>query len=250
MDWNAWMERWDHQQEGYLGNREERFDVLVDVVAHRTGEQPTVLDLCCGPGSLAARVLDRIPGARVVALDADPVLQLLGRKVYGTSEGRLTWVNHELADPAWEQAAAVHGPFDAVVSTTALHWLRAAMLASVYEATWRLLRGGGVFADGDHLLEDDTQPGLQSLGRALRVTPDDEREAYASWWDALATQAVDDADLAAAFDDRTATGTGHPEAEGKPALSFHIAALRHAGFTEVGTIWQQGDDRVLVALRD
>ena len=51
-----WVRRWDDQQQHYMVNREERFDVILDVVAEVTGGAPrAVLDLCCGPGSLAAR---------------------------------------------------------------------------------------------------------------------------------------------------------------------------------------------------
>lgn len=249
MDWTAWMDRWDRQQEGYMGNRETRFDVMTALVEHACGDTPTVLDLCCGPGSLSARVLDRLPGARVVALDADPVLQLIGQKVYGDADGRLTWINHDLADPDWERVAAVHGPYDAVVSTTALHWLRPSTLTDVYEAGGRLLRSGGLFVNGDHLFDDD-RPRLRAAGVALRVTPNDEREEYRPWWDSLHAEASSDAALAAAFAARAADGTGHPETEAVPTLSFHAAALRQAGFAEVGTVWQYGDDRILAAFRD
>jgi trans-aconitate methyltransferase len=33
-----------------------------------------VLDLGCGPGSLAARLLERLPAASVVAIDSYPLL--------------------------------------------------------------------------------------------------------------------------------------------------------------------------------
>lgn len=69
----AWIDRWDTQQQGYLPDREERFTALIDAVAEAAGRpDPLVLDLGCGPGSLATRLLDRIPGATVVAVDADP----------------------------------------------------------------------------------------------------------------------------------------------------------------------------------
>ena len=34
-----------------------------------------------------------------------------------------------------------------------------------------------------------------------------------------------------------------------PSLADHLRLLRAAGFVEVGTVWQHGDDRVLVGLR-
>jgi SAM-dependent methyltransferase len=250
MDWIGWMERWDRQQEGYIGNREERFDVLIEAIAHATGDEPRVLDLCCGPGSLSARLLERLPLATVVAVDADPTLQVLGQKVYGDAGGRLTWVNQDIADPEWERIIGRLGPFDAVASTTALHYLKASTLTAVYEVVWRLLRPGGVFVDGDHLFEAGTSPRMRSLHRTLRVRASDPREEFGPWWAAFQAEAGNDAELAAAFDARAMIGTGHPETEAEVILQFHEAALHNAGFAEVGTVWQRGDDRVLVALRE
>lgn len=246
MDWHAVMDGWDRQQEGYMGNREERFDVIVDVVARLAGDAPTVLDLCCGPGSLGRCVLRRLPGARVLAVDADPVLQLIGERSHG--DERTTWIAADLLDPAWAAAAAPHGPFDAVVSTTALHWLGAGPLAAVYGAVGRLLRPGGIFADGDHLVEPRGATRLRALQAALRAIPDDPRPDYETWWAELEAAAAGEPDLAHAFELRAKAGSGHPDTSDAPGLAFHEAALRHAGFTEVGTVWQRGDDRVLVAL--
>ena len=74
-----WIARWDRQQEVYLPDREERFTALIDAVEAGTGRpDPLVLDLGCGPGSLSARLLARIPAATVIAVDADPVTLSLG----------------------------------------------------------------------------------------------------------------------------------------------------------------------------
>lgn len=247
VDWTQWMASWDHQQEGYMANREERFSVLLDVVEAVAGREPRVLDLCCGPGSSTQRVLARFPGASVVAVDADPTLQLLGRRTIG--EERVQWVLHDLTDPGWETAVAGPEPFDAVVSTTALHWLSAATLAAVYEAVGRLLRPGGVLVDGDHLVEPPAHQRLRELGRALRLTPPDRRPDYDEWWAQFEAAAADDPELAAAFARRAELGAGHHDRGTTPDVTFHEAALRHAGFTEVGTVWQRGDDRLLVGLR-
>ncbi|MEV4259564.1 methyltransferase domain-containing protein, partial [Spirillospora sp. NPDC049652] len=77
-----WITRWDRQQEGYLPDREERFTALIDAVEAAGRPDPLVLDLGCGPGSLSARLLDRLPDATVVAVDTDPLLLALGRSVH------------------------------------------------------------------------------------------------------------------------------------------------------------------------
>ena len=74
-----WLDRWDRQQGHYMPDREERFDVVIDVVEEVIGRpDPLVVDLGIGPGSLAHRLIDRIPQARVVGVDADPLLLALG----------------------------------------------------------------------------------------------------------------------------------------------------------------------------
>ena len=79
-----WIAKWDEQQEEHLPDREDRFTALIDAVEEGAGRpDPLVLDLGCGPGSLSVRLLDRIPAATVVAVDADPLLLTLARAAYG-----------------------------------------------------------------------------------------------------------------------------------------------------------------------
>src|SRR5690606_31287917 len=72
---------WDAQQAAYIAEREQRFDVMLDVLSQELGDrEATILDLACGPGSLARRLVDALPHARVVAVDYDPVLLDLARE--------------------------------------------------------------------------------------------------------------------------------------------------------------------------
>src|SRR5205823_13275463 len=118
-----WIRRWDLQQEDSLPDREDRFTALIDAVEEGTGRpDPLVLDLGCGPGSLSVRLLDRIPAATVVAVDADPLLLTLGRAAYG-ERARLRFADCDLRAPGWAAALGLDRLADAAVSTTALHWL-------------------------------------------------------------------------------------------------------------------------------
>ena len=244
-----WVQRWDRQQESYVPAREERFAVVCDVVALSVGRpNPLVVDLGCGPGSLAVRVLDRLPAADVVAVDADPVLLGLGRAAYAGTPG-LRFVAADLREPGWPDALALPRPADAVVSATALHWLTGAELSGVYAACSALLAPGGVLVDADHLAGGAGTPRLRSLCEAVavaaagRLTPDRPEDGQ-RWWAAVAS-APELADLTAG---REAGPVAHSVPD-LPSLDDHVRLLRAAGFAEVGTVWQQGDDRVLVALR-
>ncbi|MGD0701500.1 MAG: class I SAM-dependent methyltransferase [Trebonia sp.] len=251
----AWIERWDRQQEVYLPDREDRFTALIDAVQASAGRpDPLVLDLGCGPGSLAVRLLDRLPEATVVGVDADPVTLALGRAAYDDLPG-LRFIGLDLREPGW--AAQLGLPdgrqVDAVVSTTALHWLSATELRELYATLAEVLRPGGVFLDGDHFREDQaSSPVLDRLGRVLeereaqRRYPDGHAgraEDWEQWWRSVAA----DPALAEAAAER-ASGHVHHGVEGSQ-LATHTGALRAAGFAEVGTLWQRGSSRVLCGVR-
>ena len=244
----AWLERWDSQQQNYLPAREERFTVLIDVVQDAAGRpDPVVLDLGSGPGSLAVRLLARLPAATVIALDADPLLLALGRSAWHDVPG-LRFADVDLRTPGWSDGLGLDRRPDAAVSTTALHWLTERALAALYAELAGLLRPGGVVVNGDHLREDDSAPVLVRLGEALlgreqlRRVSHGQGETWTDWWAAAAA----DRELAGLYAQRQARRV-ESEHHGSPAgrLSVHVAALRAAGFTEVGTLWQHGENRLL-----
>jgi len=246
----AWVDRWDAQQQGFLPDREERFTALIDAVADGAGRpDPLVLDLGCGPGSLAVRLLDRIPGATVIGVDADPLLLALARAAWADRAG-LRFAELDLRVAGWAGALLLDRPADAAVSTTALHWLPPAALAAMYAELATVLRPGGLMLDGDHLAEDETAaPTLARLGRALTEREERrhpvEADTWAGWWEAVRA----DPALARLAERRERLGldTSH---HGSPSgrLSVHVDALRNAGFAEVGTLWQRGDNRLLCAV--
>jgi SAM-dependent methyltransferase len=249
-----WIDRWDSQQQGYLPDREERFTVLIDAVEATVGRpDPLVLDLGCGPGSLATRLLDRMPGATVVAIDADPVLLTLGQGAAAARPG-LRFVDQNLRAAGWTAALGLDRPADAAVSTTALHWLPEPELAAMYAELSTVLRPGGVLLNGDHLEEDEAvAPTLARLGSALieaeeqRCFPDGHPENWADWWTAV----LADPDLATAVAARESRhySSDHHGSESR-WLHTHVAALRSAGFAEIGTLWQRGSNRLLCAVAD
>ncbi|MFC4532786.1 class I SAM-dependent methyltransferase [Sphaerisporangium dianthi] len=247
-----WIARWDRQQEGYLPDRETRFTALIDAVEAGSGRpDPLVLDLGCGPGSLATRLLDRLPEATVVAIDADPLLLALARAAH---EGRpgLRFADVDLRTPGWTSALGLDRPVDAAVSTTALHWLDEPELRVMYAELAGVTRSGGLLLNGDHMEVADVAPALAELERAVHERATRRRfgagmpEDWRQWWDAAGADPV----LAALRDERErrVAGAGHRGSESLE-LSTHVTALREAGFTEVGTLWQNGHDRLLCAVR-
>jgi SAM-dependent methyltransferase len=251
-----WIARWDRQQEVYISDREDRFTALIDAVEAGAGRpDPLVLDLGCGPGSLAARLLARIPEATVIAVDADPVTLSLGRAAYGSLAG-LQFLDVDLRAPGWQARIGLRPArqVDAAVSTTALHWLTAAELRQLYQVLASLLRPGGLFLNGDHLrLEETGSPVLARLGQALEEQECLRRfpaghagraEDWIQWWQAIAA----DPALADAAAERERRAVGHHGTDGE-LLAVHTGALRAAGFAEIGTLWQRGSNCLLAAVR-
>ncbi|WP_225725399.1 MULTISPECIES: trans-aconitate 2-methyltransferase [unclassified Nocardia] len=239
---HSWIERWDRQQERYLPDRETMFAVFADAVAARTGRpDPVVLDIACGPGSLGARIRDRLPRARVIGVDADPVLLELNRATYGFEV-----VDRNLGDPDWFAALPVD-QVDAVVSTTALHWLEPDHLAAFYARAAQLLRPGGILLNGDDMPTSATD--IEQLehelaaGQAEREGVAD-REAWNEWWTAIEAEP----ELAHAVAERERRRWEHPESNGV-GYEQHVKLLREAGFRAVGTIWQYGRRRIVAAVK-
>jgi SAM-dependent methyltransferase len=237
----------------YLPDREERFEVMLDVLAALLPEEFVALDLACGPGAISQRLLARFPRARCVAVDLDPVLLAMGQAVLGDAEGRLRWVEADLTERGWTDALG-EDTFDAVLSTTALHWLPLGSLVNLYRDLGRLVREDGVVLNGDNMA---FAPHLQRL-RLLAEVTDEQRQAEAfsadgaedweTWWAALARE-PDLAPLLAERDRRFASHPEHAQRDPAPIFDVHEAALRDAGFREVGVIWQHLDNRVLLGVR-
>jgi hypothetical protein len=106
--------------------------------------------------------------------------------------------------------------------------------------------------NGDHMRFDSRWPTLAKVAKSSRQRI--EREAvtggeddWAAWWERAGAishlaplKARRDAFFAARSPKRATSGEDCP-------VDFHVAALRHAGFTEAGTAWQMLDNYVIFA---
>lgn len=243
-----WLERWERQQQRYAVDREERFTVIADVVERVTAgrARPLLLDLGCGPGSLAARLAGRLPGAEIVAVDMDPVLLELGRTHHADAA---RYVDAVIGEDDWTDALGLDRPLDAAVSTTALHYLCEPTLLRTYRRLAALLRPGGVLVNGDHfpqqgrpLSELTAHVGRRRAERSHAHAHED----WESWW----AEAAQDPELADLFALRERRRAGRAGGGGDDlTVARHAELLREAGFRHVTSVWQFGDSRVLVAVK-
>ncbi|GAB2959610.1 class I SAM-dependent methyltransferase [Saccharothrix stipae] len=205
---------WDVRQEPFLPHRDEAFAVLADVAVGRRA-----LDLAGGTGSIAARLV----GAEVTVLDVDPVLLAIARAALGD---RVAVVSADLGAPGWGAGLE----FDAVVAGTALHCFGPDRLRALYGEVHDVLAPGGVFANADRMPE---------VGPV--ASGGDGMAGWHEWWaEALAHPA-----LAEAARDRVDGGS----ADFYPPASWHLEALRAAGFGDVEVRWRRDDTAVVVGRR-
>jgi tRNA (cmo5U34)-methyltransferase len=106
-----------------------------------------VLDLGCGDGRAADAVLAAFPGSTAVCADRSPTMLDAARARFaGRPEVRVEAVGLDEPLPA---DGALAGPFDAVVSSFAVHHVSDARKAALYAECVERLRPGGVFANLD-----------------------------------------------------------------------------------------------------
>ena len=240
--WVRWAERWRRFQQAYVPDRERQLAVIAEYVALASrGRGPRVLDLGCGPGSVADAVLLRCPAARAVAVDLDPWLLELGRRTAAAAE-RVEWVEADLRNPRWTRAIP-SGPYDAVLSATAFHWLEPAEVWRIYGQAARLLRDDGIVLVGDIL--PTGSPRLQQLARAALASHEAARgETWNAFW--RDARAVPEFTALVRERDRRLLPRRPVIAR---SIDEHAAALAEAGFREVGEVWRVHSSAVLAAMR-
>lgn len=166
------------------------------------GPLRAVLDLGTGTGVLAAMVADAHPDARLTLLDGAPTMVEKAAARLGSRA--VAALVQDFAEPLPD------GPFDAVVSSLAIHHIDDAGKASLYGRAWASLRPGGAFVNAEQVL--GATPALDALLWRWH-----EREARAL--------GATDEEWAAAVErmthDRCAT------------LDTNLELLRAAGFTDV-----------------
>ncbi|MCX5204278.1 methyltransferase domain-containing protein [Streptomyces sp. NBC_00237] len=245
--WGEWQSSWDRQQEWYMPDREERFEVMLDMVEAFVGREARVLDLACGTGSITGRLLERFPDATSTGVDLDPALLAIARGTF-EGDGRVEFVSADLTDPAWRDKLP-YETYDAVVTATALHWLRLGPLGTLYGQIGELVREGGVFMNADRM-KDATTPRINAAERAHRHALMERRRGeegvtdWAGWWRLAAA----DPKLAAPTAERFAIFGEHADGE-TPSVEWHAATLRAAGFGEARAVWASPSDAMVLAVK-
>ena len=100
-----------------------------------------ILDLGCGDGRLSALVLTAYPESTAICVDmSPPMLDAVSERF--SDDDRVTIATHDL-----EESLPFDRPFDAVISSLAIHHVEDERKAALYAEIAALLAPGGVFAN-------------------------------------------------------------------------------------------------------
>ena len=243
------LKLWDQQQEFYHRYRVERFDALFDLLVVTGSSRFRIVDLASGPGSLSLRFLQRFPGSETVMVDQDPVLLRVSREVFKNLKADVTWKESDVTESRWS-ADLPEDAFDAVMSTTALHWLDERGLSKVFEYSYRLLRPGGLFVNGDQIHHESEEALYHDYEKKCRELNAAKRSPEMQFdWDQFWERIRSIPDISGEMKMREKiypSGSSHGFII---PLEKQIELLEKTGFNVLGTVWSRFSDRVFVAYK-
>jgi tRNA (cmo5U34)-methyltransferase len=207
-----------------------------------------VLDVGAGYGALSEEVLAR-PNAHVVCHDySEPMLSHARDRLRHAGD-RVSFVTSDLRSPDW--TAALPGPFDAVVSSIAIHNVgHADRIRAIYAEICRVIKPGGCFFNLELLFPASDV--LRHLYYEHGVLAGYQRQA--------SQRAGHEVPLETARAELAGLYRGHhgesedPErqwaAHAEPAnTTDHLAWLREAGFVTVDCLWKDMNQVLLAGFR-
>ncbi|NEJ25944.1 methyltransferase domain-containing protein [Rhizobium leguminosarum] len=201
-------ENWDRLTRRYQTRYDEMLGDLL--IRTRVSKSARILDLGSGSGVLAEFLLERFPDSRVTLLDiSSNMLEVASRRL-SRFPGRASFVQGLFE-------TMPEGPYDAVVSTLALHHLEGDdAKKQQYQRIFNALVPGGHFWQGEY---------------ALASHPDDSAHNEQAWADWLVEQGFSDDEVLELKErvrnnDRPAT------------LTDHLRWLDEIGFTQVDCTWR------------
>jgi tRNA (cmo5U34)-methyltransferase len=140
-----WIARLDREPR----DRSEELRTLVSLLPFDQGAAIQVLELGAGHGVLTTHVLGAFPSANILALDLQPVMIEEGRRRLAGYGDRVRYRQWDLEQPNWAEDS--DGPFDAVISSLAIHHLQRARKSQLAHQVFERLLAGGVFLNLDYI---------------------------------------------------------------------------------------------------
>jgi ubiquinone/menaquinone biosynthesis C-methylase UbiE len=151
-DWSSqeYVSRWAERQDTREADRQEVFRLIARTIPYEKDASIRILDVGAGYGALAQFLLTQFPNATAVCHDGSDEMAELGRKRMAAQKKRFKYVLSDLSKPGWSKK--IGGPFEAVVSSIAIHNVRShETIRSIYGEIFSLVRPGGCFLNFDRM---------------------------------------------------------------------------------------------------
>lgn len=241
INWQNWIQRYDKMQERYLVGRSERFDIITGLIKVVCPSPKLIIDLGCGTGSLTIRLLEEFDLAKVYAVDLDPAILLLAEHRLKHFKNRVQIVQADITKMSWEKCIGT----DAVVSATALHWLKAEDLEAVYCQIYKVLHNGGIFLNADHTGSYNNQiQRYWEVNRKQMLQQSQSADDWDGFWLQFLSELGDDARI----ERQKALGQWQGTEEGMP-LQWHFRKLEQCGFEYIDCFWRCDCDTIYGAIK-
>jgi tRNA (cmo5U34)-methyltransferase len=216
-DWfdEDYVEYWIERQSERAAERRRQFALVRALLPKAPEDAFRYMNLGAGPGNLDEVLLEHYPKAEAVLVDGSMAMLAEARKRLERFEGRVEFVQANLATADW--TGAVEGPFDAVVSSIAIHNLRdAKRIRELYGEINRLTGHGGVFLNLEYVRM--SRPAFRSL--AVKASQDAEANLMG----------------------------GHGGAGAPGTVEEQLGWLREAGFAMAECAWREFGVALLVGV--
>jgi tRNA (cmo5U34)-methyltransferase len=214
-------------------------DTQLDAICALVPESPNlIVELSCGEGLLAERLLERFSASRLIALDASPAMVTRAAARLAPFRNRQEVRTFEIADGAWRSEWS--GVCDAVVSSLAVHHLDDPGKRRLYGDVLRMLRPGGAL-----VIADLIQPASRAAGRL----------AAAEWDRAVRERSLARSGDLSAHDAFVSSGWNSFEpgnddlTDMMSPLAHHLRWLEAAGYEGVDAVWVKAGHAVYAGWR-
>jgi len=157
-DWESsdYVSSWAERQATREAGRQRAFRVLAETIPYDSKAAIKFLDLGAGYGGLTQFLLRHFPNSTAVCQDGSEAMAKLGHERMKDFQRRFSYVVCDFSKPGW--SLKLKGQFDAVVSSIAIHNVRAAnVVRRIYQDSFLLVKPGGCLVNFDRMrppLED------------------------------------------------------------------------------------------------
>lgn len=149
-DWHSadYVTNWARGQDRKEKERGKAFRALVETIPYGKTARIKILDLGAGYGALTQFLLERFPRATAICQDGSREMAKLGEQRMARYKGRFEYVFCDFSQPGWDKK--ITGPFEAVVSSIAIHNVREPkIIQRIYKEIFPLIKPGGCFLNFD-----------------------------------------------------------------------------------------------------